>query len=232
MSNFDGATIEIINWDKYNPKRAQVTYTWLRLDNNIATDRSLFGLDPEQRYAWIVILCEVSRNNDPRYELNLPFLEHLTQVSQKKLTLLLQFLEKKGVIRSLHHTTPECSDPPPPTTPTNERTNERRCSNESIVFDFEPIWKQYPRKVNKTEGRERFERLIKSELDYQFLKKAVQNYTAYCAKHHIDEPGIRHFSSFLGTEGKESWRDWMEHGGEQKNATFTFAESTGEAAHA
>lgn len=107
-------------------------------------------------------------------------------------------------------------------------------TTKTLPFDFEPLWKIYPRRVNKSEALERFERLIRSVLDYQDLKKAIVNYAADCAKHQTLPPGIRHFSSFLGTEKLESWRDWIEppDSGPAPPSTFEFADSTAEATHA
>lgn len=224
MSNFDGLTVEIVNWDKYNPKRDQVTYSWLRLNNNISTDPKLFGLEPDQKYAWIVILCEVSKENKPSYQVNIPFLEHLTGVSQKKLQALFEFLERKGIIttpkhdNSLHQTTPDCSagdNSLNETTPTNERTN---VTNETYVhadsavggrvrLDFETVYQEYPRKDGKQEGLKICKAKIKTPEAFEHLLSAVRRYRAHCEREGTEKQYIKHFSTFM--QG-DKWKDWLE----------------------
>lgn len=216
MNNLDGQTIEILNWEKYNPKRAQTTYTWLRLNNSIATEPKLFGLDPEQKYAWIVMLCEVSKENKSTYQLNLPFLEHLTGVSQKKLNSLLSFLVQKKIIKALHQTTPECSDSNN-SLPLRDETNETNETDEhadssvgervNIYFDFEGIYQEYPRKDGKQEGLKICKAKIKTQEDYNKLLSAVRRYRAQCELEGIDKQYIKHFSTFMNSN---RWKDWLE----------------------
>ncbi len=48
--------IEIRSWSKYNPKRDQKTYSWLRLNNDIATGPTFFGLSNEEKFITIALL--------------------------------------------------------------------------------------------------------------------------------------------------------------------------------
>ncbi len=126
-------SIKIVNWDKYNPKRAQKTYTWLRLDHGIISDKKLYGLDPDQKFAFIAMLCEASKDNKGEFQINLQWLADQTTVKLSKITTMVVFLEQAGIISvgkaiekpdaTIHYTgtTPDY----PGTTPTNERTNER-----------------------------------------------------------------------------------------------------------
>jgi hypothetical protein len=78
-------------------------------------------------------------------------------------------------------------------------------------LDFEAAWQAYPRKLNKTESRARFQRLIRTSHDFDSLLAAIRNYAAECRAQGTEEKFIKHFSSFLGTEDKPVWRDWVDH---------------------
>lgn len=129
MANYDGQTIEVLNWAKHNPKRDQTTYTWLRLNNDIGTDPDLFGLAPAQKWVWVLILCECSKKNHASFKLNLAYLEHISGVRRPEIEGLISFLLEKPIVRlgdnARPRATAECRGGEGSTTPTNVRTNER-----------------------------------------------------------------------------------------------------------
>jgi hypothetical protein len=77
------------------------------------------------------------------------------------------------------------------------------------VFDFEEIYKLYPRKLGKAEGISRLKKTIFTPEDFDALKLAVENYSKHCASQGTEEKYIKHFSSFVGTQDKPHWRDWI-----------------------
>lgn len=122
--------IEIVNWDKYNPKRDQSTYTWLRLNNDIATDPDLFGLDAEQKFVWIEMLCQASRKNKGTISINIEQLAHVTGVKIQKINALLEFLQIKPIVRIHDRALPPVVAT---TTPTYERTNETNVRTNEVL---------------------------------------------------------------------------------------------------
>lgn len=128
----------IVNWDKFNPKRDQKTYTWLRLDNTVATDPKLFGLDAEQKFVWIVILCQASQKNSGDVSLSLGWIGHATGVATEKIEQTLSYLESQGILE-LHDRAR--SRVVVATTPTYERTNVRILS-ETAFPPLASIWNQ------------------------------------------------------------------------------------------
>jgi hypothetical protein len=114
--------LKILNWEEYNPKRDQKTYTWLRLQNDVATDKKLFALTAEQKWVWVCLLCEASKANHGELEFDLAWLVEITKVKRSIIEVLLAELEKRGIISlSLPPATADLSQ----TTPTYERTNVR-----------------------------------------------------------------------------------------------------------
>jgi hypothetical protein len=88
-------------------------------------------------------------------------------------------------------------------------------------FDFEALYKTYPRKLGKAEGLGRLKGMIKTEQDYQDFQSAVANYNAHLRKNKTEPQFIKHFSSFVGTSYKQTWRDWLDKDAGQATTTKT-----------
>lgn len=84
--------IEIRNWDKYNPKRDQKTYTWLRLDNDIARGPEFYGLKNLERYIAILILCEASKGGKGRFWLDMEWF--CDEVAKEPIEFVLSTIDK------------------------------------------------------------------------------------------------------------------------------------------
>jgi len=208
--------IEIINWDKYNPKRDQTTYTWLRLNNDFAADQKLYGLSPQQKYAFIIILCECSKHNASKITLEPEWLSYICSVSQTEINELLIYLEKKGIAsvgdRTLPHTTADVRH----TTPTNE-TNEHNERTNIIAQQVEQLYLKYPRKEGKTKGIQKLSKEMKTPEDLTLLEKSISNYTKVCG---TEKKYIKHFSTFAGC-----WRDYLANNATQNKPKFYIEEN-------
>ena len=61
--------VRILNWDKYNEKRKDVTNpTWLRLQNTMPQSMSLFGVPAAERYVFDCLLCLASQKQEEDIE--------------------------------------------------------------------------------------------------------------------------------------------------------------------
>jgi ribosomal protein S27AE len=72
-------------------------------------------------------------------------------------------------------------------------------------FDFELIYKNYPRKIGKKKGMLSCKRLVSLPESYNKLTAAVNNYAAHCKRNGVEEKYIKHFSTFMG-----EWEDWVD----------------------
>lgn len=72
------------------------------------------------------------------------------------------------------------------------------------VFDFEEIYKNYPRKMGKARGLKILSRIIKNQLQYDRFKASAKNYALYCKKENIAPQFIMHFSTFVS-----NYEDWV-----------------------
>lgn len=71
------------------------------------------------------------------------------------------------------------------------------------AFDFEALYQLYPRKEGKTRGLTKCKKEIKTQEDYDNLRKAILTYNKI--NHGKDKDYIKHFSSFMGV-----WRDYLD----------------------
>jgi len=118
--------VELIinNWDKYNPKRDQKSYTWLRLSNDIGTQSDLFGMTAEMKFIWILLLCEASKKNSGDISIKSSYLSHISQCSDETIEKTVKHLESEGIVTLNSYDTVLPRDDVT-TTPTNVRTYER-----------------------------------------------------------------------------------------------------------
>lgn len=74
-------------------------------------------------------------------------------------------------------------------------------------FDFDAIYARYPRKIGKADGLKRLRASVRSEADYESLKRALDQYLAYIAQYVTpgEKKFIKHFSTWAGC-----WRDFAD----------------------
>jgi hypothetical protein len=79
---------------------------------------------------------------------------------------------------------------------------------ETNSFDFEALYRKYPRKEGKASGIKQCEDQIRTQEQYDSLSKAIDRYSEHCRR---TEQIVKHFSSFIGTKRTGfPWRDWLE----------------------
>lgn len=209
--------IEVINWEKYNPRKDVKHSSWLRLENKTWRDPKLFDLSNDEKMVWIAVLCIASEENKSTFfisinqiALNLRIKTNVVEATIEKL----QQLELVHVhvtdtlrMRDGHERTRIATNER--TNVTNER-NEHSSSKTSFdgqrnKFDFNSLYQKYPRKVGKQQGIAKCKVQVKTPEDFDLLSKAIDNYTAYCKKQGTEAKYIKHFSTFM-----TSWRDWLD----------------------
>ena len=73
------------------------------------------------------------------------------------------------------------------------------------VFDFESLYKKFPRKQGTSRGMKICKAQVRSQDDYGLLSRAIDRYVNHCNTNATDPKFIKHFSTFMG-----EWRDWLE----------------------
>lgn len=163
-------TIEIINWEKYNPRTDRTSHSWFRVNNNIPTEKKLFGLDAEQRWYVVCLLAEackdlhLNENGSSVVQFNDHYFSELCKVKVDKINKANQHLANVGFIRL-----PSGNQAVSSGRPTNERTDERTHGTDRLPSgnqvvsatgtskkhenNFLQFWDEYPRKVGKATAR-------------------------------------------------------------------------------
>jgi hypothetical protein len=222
--------VTITNWDKYNPRTDRQNFTWFKLSNTFFYDHKLYILTVFERLVYIFLLCECSRNGGKPVVINIKMHSLLTGLSKEDIYKCFNRLEDIGIIKTSLRNHPQPNDAvtsehgviQTPRIEENRRDIHTCVQNGtednsaqplvSLVtnFDFEELYFEYPRKIGKTRGFAKCKKTVRSELDYQLLKKAILNYKNYVGANRIGQEYVKHFSTFMG-----EWRDWVDYQSEE-----------------
>jgi hypothetical protein len=89
----------------------------------------------------------------------------------------------------------------------NDNIKKEDINNISIPeLDFGELWELYPSKTDKRDALERFTKTIKTQEDYNNLKKAIINYDTHQKNLGTELKYIKHFATFLN---KDRWKEWV-----------------------
>lgn len=205
MAKYDGATVEVINWEKYNPRGDSKRPHWFRLENTLATGVGFFGLDCEQKWLWVFILSLVSQANGRPITWNCAYAQQLTGIKPKKQEETLEIFEKLVRLRVTREVTERDSPATYITNTTNITNEHNKCSPGRVRFEFESLYKKYPRKMGKAFGIKKAGREVTTPEDFDALSGAIDKFAAFHRAKGTEEKFIPYFSTFM-TE----WRDWLE----------------------
>jgi hypothetical protein len=74
-----------------------------------------------------------------------------------------------------------------------------------MTFPFEEMWKSAPfRKLEKSIARQRFERTVKTESDWQSFNEALRHYSAYCMANK------EWYKPKWGSTFMSQWKRWID----------------------
>ncbi len=124
--------ITIVNWEKYNPKRDQKTYTWFKIQNNLPFSVSIEGLDFKDRWVFICLLCEASRKNNATFSTSLDILSRVTGVNNNELLVSLEKIAKNSIISSVSLTRQHDVVDTTPRIDKNRIEKSRVCSEQTL----------------------------------------------------------------------------------------------------
>jgi hypothetical protein len=194
--------LNIVNWEKYNPKRAQKTYSWLRLNNDFFEDERLYEMSAEHKLLFVVLLCLASKKNSESLSMNLRYLVNSTQIKACQIMLILQDLEMVSLIEV---TTPALHHHYPYETRRDETRQVEPIKGSPVnSFDFDALYEKFPRKKGKKLGFTRMRRICTSQKKYDELRKAIDNYALYCEDFELTY--VKYFSTFMNEY--EDWINW------------------------
>jgi hypothetical protein len=200
--------IEVLNWSDYQEKRKDIIHcSWFRLDHSLAFNPEWAHFDGDEKWVLVYLLSTASLKNKSLLQLSASAIAAGARVAIEKVHSAIQKLTEKGTIRCRYVDVPRLARPRAHRT---DRTGQnKQDKQDTLNFDFESVWKEYPRRKQKAAAEERFARLIKTPEDFVQLQKAVKNYAAEMIAENTEPKFIKHLSSFLGTEKVQPWREWI-----------------------
>ena len=70
--------------------------------------------------------------------------------------------------------------------------------------EFETLWKMYPRKISKKEALKCYIRARKNGVDYDIVKRGIENYNQFIRQNGVKKEYIKHGSTWFN---QECWND-------------------------
>jgi hypothetical protein len=80
---FDGATLEIIKWEKYNPRKDIKASNWFRLQNSLFEDPNFFDFSHSELLFFIYLLSMCSKKQCGAVRLNLRHAERIGRLDER-----------------------------------------------------------------------------------------------------------------------------------------------------
>jgi len=199
--------IEILNFERYNPRKDMIRPQWFRLDNRMVFDPQFHDFKSHEMWLWIVLLSLASMKNDAQIICTTAYLIHASKLSMSQIKAGLIKLQQNQCVRvTLKPRSANLNDPAPTEitgiTEKTEITELIKSKSPYGTFDFDRLYDLYPRKLGKKKGVDRAKTQIKTQGQYEALRAAIKNYARYCVRKELQY--IQHFSTFMNV-----WTDWV-----------------------
>lgn len=229
-------TVQINNWEKYNPRRDVKTSSWFRLEHGIYDDPQFIEFSGDELSAMIYIFAMASRAN--KGGLVTLRLKHATQNGRIKAAAfwaVIRMLEDEEY-QILHEVVTDTSRPRNAlvtSTCTTDGRDETNVTNETgrdetisaqIVEVYETEFQNCfvafrsgveqntgVRPIKGQHGLKRFEKEIWARGQFENFKKAIENYVGMLAAE-TDRTPKKSLETFIGT--KQSgfyWLNWLDY---------------------
>lgn len=210
----DVVEIEVVNWERYNPRTDRKSSAWFRLENSIATEPKFFGLSCAQKFIAICIFAEASKKCGAKAKIHVDWLSDQLKIDASEIRQTIQHLVGGGVVVVSSGVAAVSSG-----CPTYERTNVRtpKPPAGAGAFSFEAEFKEFSEKYTELfpgavvggKAKDRFCLQIRSIEEVDQLSAAMKNYRTL-----LDAEGWRKpktsFENFLGTKRSGFfWRDYI-----------------------
>lgn len=179
-------------------------------------DSVFFGFSHSEMVCFLYLLSIASKANSGTVTVNYEHANHFLKLSKRVVSETINKLNELQIVTvDVTDTLRKSNGDVTSTNATDGRTDEHTRSNfknsTEGVFDFELVYQKYPRKQGKAEAMARLPKIIKTQQDYDDFCCAVVNYAIEQDRLKTEMQHIKHFSSFVGTEAVQPWRDWVDY---------------------
>jgi hypothetical protein len=223
MRKYDGQKIEILNWEKYNPRRDIKASSWFRMDHLVFEDPKFYELGPECWGVLMYLFCQASKSSqDSRgcFVINYKHAMRCGQFPPKVLDVAIEKLIQSQFLTV--HVTPTNADErartdayadvrtSTHTLPTGRDGTERDVTGhaeakQSFVhaFSTDAAFGQFLQGI-KSELFEAWEKLYPSE----WIKTEVLKAIAWCAANPARAPKGKTNSKFINNWLANGWESY------------------------
>lgn len=209
--------VKFLNWDKFQHRQGKrlETTRWFRFENQIIFHPIWDELNDAEFKCFVFMLCAASLNsNSGIYQHNDQACDRKSGIDKSVFSRTIKKLKRLKVVelRSQHG----CyTDAASCLTTIQDKTIQDKQTNNNLpdsafaeprrFFDFDALYKKYPRKEGKSRGMAACKTQIKTQSDFDLLSKAIDRYSEFVKTKLSDAKYIKHFSTFMTT-----WRDWLD----------------------
>lgn len=215
----DFVEIEVLGWDKYNPRKDYKKPWWFALSNTITSDAMFSEFSDAEFRAWIHILCTASVQNTHKPRL---FIKHMERSTGIKRSALMSAIDKLKILKVIQTQAGICTDSVRDLCSTEQNSTIQNRTNNIAQADafasFFEFWSGYPRKVGKGKTQRLYEAAIKSGARPEDLLLARDKYREHLRREGTEARFIKHGPTFLA-----QWRDWLD---PETGQAESFAEKT------
>lgn len=139
----DFIEIEIIQWDKHQPRKDIKHPTWFALSNRVLEDAKLFDLTDGEWKALLYIFCQASQQNSAKVRLSFAHAKRVCEIPEKTLRTAIDKLAYAGVTSAYAIRTDTLRD----TTLQTDTTDRQNTTNTAVVRGRTPD----PTSINSTD---------------------------------------------------------------------------------
>lgn len=127
--------IEVINWEKFNPRKDLKATTWFRLQNGLFEDPNFFDFTHAELLVWLYLLSICSKKRSGTITVNFAHAERVARLKPKDVKTAIEKLEELQCVRVTERARNVDVTRNADVTPTShyERTNEQDERNERTV---------------------------------------------------------------------------------------------------
>jgi hypothetical protein len=153
VSKYDGASVEILAWEKFNPRKDLKATSWFRLQNSLFEDPNFFDFSHAELMVWIYLLSIASKKQTGVLRMSIAHAERIGRLKSSEVESAFEKLVELQCVQitlSVRHA--DDTQTSRPRTTTNERTDEtpRDETNETVPTGSSPdralnvlIWNAY-----------------------------------------------------------------------------------------
>lgn len=144
VDGFDGATVTVLNWSKFNDRKDVKRSSWFRLEHDTVSSADFYDFTGDEFRAWIYILSQASKKNDSgKFRLSYAHADRACRIppsaidSAMEKLISLQCVAVDGTRTARTRTAPGTSMPATyGRTDVRDETNETQRTNEKLTGEL------------------------------------------------------------------------------------------------